>query len=143
MDTLHRIGSFLYSDRSNAYKSALNTAFWVFLSSFIGAATGFLDQLNEWVQGDNAEIVDDLTVLGKAAFSAGVSSSVALLQYALRFGQSKGKLPGQGPVYPTAQEKQAKRVAKQEKKSLGRKKTTKIEAPPPPPPPNNWPPPTG
>lgn len=87
---------------SNALKAALWTALFTFLAVFGIATIGFLQDVASWASGD-ALTFPDVSVLGKAAVSAFAAAATGLVNWVVRLAQSKGALPGAGPVYDTAE----------------------------------------
>lgn len=84
-------------------KAALWTALFTFIGLFGTSVLGFVQAVIEWANaGGGPEVFPDATVLGKAAVSAAGAAVVGLINFVVRFAQSKQLLPGQGPTYPPA-----------------------------------------
>lgn len=84
---------------SNELRAALATAVVTFLTLFAASAVGFVGQLQEWA--DTGGEFPDVSVLGRAAVSAALAALAGLVNYAYRWLQARGALPGSGPVYPS------------------------------------------
>jgi len=86
---------------TNEVKSAL----WTFLFAFVGlfglSALKFLADIAQWAGSNGHNPFPNVSVLGYAFISAVVAGVTGLVNFAVRFAQSKGFLPGAGPVYPT------------------------------------------
>lgn len=86
-----------------ALKSALYTALWTFLGSVAILSTGWLADLAKWASASGKAPLPGLSVIGYAVLSALVAAAGGLVAFAVRYAQSKNALPGQPPVYPTAE----------------------------------------
>lgn len=85
---------------SNELKAAVSTAFFTFLGLFGMAVLGFIQQVIDWANAGGVTVFPDVSVLGKAAVSAGLAAAVGLVNFAWRWLQSKGvPLPGARPTY--------------------------------------------
>ncbi len=84
---------------SNELRAAATTALVTFLTLFAASAVGFVGQLQEWA--DAGGQFPDVSVLGRAAISAALAALAGLVNYAYRWLQSQGAIPGKGPTYPT------------------------------------------
>lgn len=80
---------------SDAFKAALWTAFFVFISLFGLSVLGWLNEVLEWAQDkDNIVVFPDASVLVKAFTAAAVSAIVGLVNFVVRWAQAKNVLPG-------------------------------------------------
>jgi len=87
---------------SNELKAALWTTLFVFIAVFSAALLGFVTDVAQWAGTDDATF-PSVTPLGKAAVAALAAAASGLLNYIIRWAQSKGVLPGAGPSYQTAE----------------------------------------
>jgi len=87
---------------SNELKAALWTTLFVFIAVFSTALLGFVTDVAQWAGTDDATF-PSVTPLGKAAVAAFAAAASGLLNYIIRWAQSKGVLPGAGPSYQTAE----------------------------------------
>jgi len=83
---------------SNELKAALWTTLFVFVAVFSAALLGFITDVAQWAGTDDA-VFPSVTPLGKAAVAALAAAASGLLNYIIRWAQSKGVLPGAGPSY--------------------------------------------
>lgn len=82
-------------------KAALYTALWTFIALFGASVIGFAADVIDWANGaGGGGNFPKLGTLGYAAVSAIASAGSGLVTFVVRFAQSKGLIPGSGPVYP-------------------------------------------
>lgn len=81
----------------------LKAAGWTFLFSFIAlfgvSAVGFLQEVIEWASSSGAEPLPGLSTVGYAAVSAVAAAAIGLVNFVVRYAQSKGAIPGETPTY--------------------------------------------
>lgn len=83
---------------SNSLKAALWTFLFTFLGVFALALSGWIGDVATWAGTDGA-VFPSVTPLGKAAVAALAAAGSGFVNWIVRFVQSKGILPGSGPVY--------------------------------------------
>lgn len=84
---------------SNSFKAALWTALFTFIATAGTALVGLLGAVTEWINGNDASVVDDWSTFGKIIGSAFIAAVSGLVNWAVRAAQTKGVLPGNGPTY--------------------------------------------
>jgi hypothetical protein len=82
-------------------KAAAYTALWAFVGVFGLSLLGWVNDIASWANDTAAGAFPDVSVLAKAAVSAGAAAAAGLVTWVVRYAQSKGVLPGSGPTYPT------------------------------------------
>lgn len=85
---------------TNQVKSALWTSLFAFIVLFGLSALKFLADIATWAGSNGHNPFPNVSVLGYAFISAIVAVSIGLVNFVVRFAQSKGFLPGTGPIYP-------------------------------------------
>jgi hypothetical protein len=88
----------------DAFKAALWTALFTFIGTAGLALIGFLDAVADWIDGSNTDLSDDLSNLGKVLLAAVVAAGSAIINWLVRWAQSRDILPGSGPHYVTKAE---------------------------------------
>lgn len=85
---------------NDAFRAACWTALFTFVALFGLSLLGWLNDVWEWAQ-DKEHIVlfPDPAVLLKAAVSATVAAITGLINFVVRWAQSRSLLPGAGPTY--------------------------------------------
>ena len=87
----------------DAWRAALATAFFSFVTLFGLAALSWLQDVWTWASGGTAALFPDPSVLYKAAVAATVSALIGLVNFAVRWAQSKtGVAASTTPTYPRA-----------------------------------------
>lgn len=89
----------VYNNRSNSWKAAATTSFWVFTAGFFSATASFLGGIESFLSGEDTNIFDDVRVYGRALLSAAFAIFTGLLNYGYRIAQAKGRMPGTTPQY--------------------------------------------
>lgn len=84
---------------SNEAKAALWTALFTFLATASIGLLGFLGAVEDWLNGNDPDLLDDLALLGRLVGSAVIAAASGLLNYVVRRLQTAGALPGSAPVY--------------------------------------------
>lgn len=85
----------------DAWRAALATAFFSFVTLFGLAALSWLQDVWAWANGGGAALFPDPSVLYKAAVAAVVSALIGLVNFAVRWAQSKtGVAASTVPRYP-------------------------------------------
>lgn len=74
----------------DAFKAALWTALFSFLALFGVSLIGWTGDVVEWANNEGATAFPSLSVLGYAAVSAFGAAMTGLLNFVVRFAQSKG-----------------------------------------------------
>lgn len=82
-----------------AFKAALYTFAFSFITLFGTSLIGWLEEVVQWASDDSAAVLfPDPGALAKAAVSAVVSAMIGLVNFVVRFGQQKAGV-GEVPVY--------------------------------------------
>lgn len=84
---------------SDSLKAALWTALFTFVGTVLAALLPLLSAVENWVNGSDPTVVDDLSVFAKVVVSAAIAAASGLVNWAIRAAQAKGALPGAGPNY--------------------------------------------
>jgi hypothetical protein len=92
----------LWARLSNPLKAGVSTAVFTFLGLFGASLVGWVQAVVDWAAASGAGEFPSVSVLGKAALSAGGATLVGLLNYVVRELQAAGLLPGSGPTYPSS-----------------------------------------
>lgn len=74
----------------DALKAAAWTALFSFVTLFAGSALGWLQDVVVWASDAGASEFPSLSVLGYAAVSAAASTAIGLVNFAVRYAQSRG-----------------------------------------------------
>lgn len=82
-------------------KAALWTALFTFVAVFGISLMGWIVDVGAWASDKEAGQFPAVTPLAKALVAALAAGATGLVNFVIRFAQSKGALPGEGPVYPT------------------------------------------
>lgn len=91
----------------DAFKAALWTALFTFIGTAGLALIGFLDAVENWINGDDPTLTDDLSTLVRILLSAVVAAGSGLVNWAVRYAQARNVLPGAGPTYGSGTEAEA------------------------------------
>jgi len=86
------------TDTINSLKAALWTALFSFFGLFGTTLVGFFQQVSEWASNSGQDPFPDVSVLGYAFVSAIGSAVIGLVNFAIRYGQSKGLIFGKDTV---------------------------------------------
>lgn len=87
---------------NDALKAALWTALFTFVAVFGISLLGWVSDVAAWASSNTTTSTDfpSITPLAKAAVAAVAAGVTGLVNWVVRFAQSKGALPGNGPSYP-------------------------------------------
>lgn len=85
-----------------AFRPAWRVALWAFIGIFGSAVIGFLNAVGQWASAHGQTPFPDVSTLGYAFVAGGVALGTSLFVFLIRFGQAKGLLPGQPPIYPSS-----------------------------------------
>lgn len=83
---------------NNSLKAALWTVLFTFIAVFGVGLLGWIVDVAEWASSESGEF-PSVTPLGKLAVAALAAGASGLVNFVVRFAQSKGALPGEGPKY--------------------------------------------
>lgn len=84
----------------DAWKAALWTALFAFVTLFGLALVGWLQDVWQWASDDSGAVLfPDPAVLLKALVAAVVSALIGLVNFVVRFAQAHGVVKGEGPTY--------------------------------------------
>lgn len=84
---------------SNSFKAALYTSLFTFIGTVAFALIGFLAALTDFINGNDASLADNLSILTKIVLSAVVAFAGGLVNWVIRALQAKGVIPGAPPQY--------------------------------------------
>lgn len=82
-------------------KAGAWTSLWVFIVLFLVSLLGWLAQVAAWAGSEGVADFPQLSTLAYAVVAAFVAALTGLVNAIVRIGQSKGIIPGNGPVYDT------------------------------------------
>lgn len=85
---------------SNELKAAVSTAIFTFIALFGASLIGWVQAVVDWSAAGGVDVFPDVSVLGKAAVAAAGAALTGLINFAVRWAQAQGVLPGRGPTYP-------------------------------------------
>lgn len=89
--------------------NALRAAAWTALFSFIGlfglSLLGWLQDVAAWASSSGREPLPGLSTLGYGLVAAAVSAVIGLVNFAVRYAQARGLVPGTPPSYPGRDER--------------------------------------
>lgn len=75
---------------ADAFKAAGWTFLFSFIALFLISSLGWLADVVSWASSSGASAFPDLSVLGYAAVSAVASAAIGLVNFVIRYAQSKG-----------------------------------------------------
>ena len=84
---------------NDSFKAALWTAIFTFIATASVALLGFLGAVTDFINGNDPDLTDNLSVFVKVVMSAFIAAVSGLVNWLVRTLQAKDVLPGSGPSY--------------------------------------------